>query len=237
MKKTILSFVAFVLLIAVLLQGYSLTLNPEVKKEGKLDDLISSHLPGWTMEELPLGETEEVLNAVENALRFDDVISRVYKSGNTQVGVYIAYWEPGKMPVRLVGVHTPDTCWIQNGWTCTERESHVNKRVVDQDLKPAEFGIYETEYHRQHVLFWHLVGSRVHTYEQQGMHSLTAAFQDIAQYGLNQRQEQFFIRISSNRPFEEIWHNAGFSQLMKDIAALGLKAEDMEPMTVADKNY
>lgn len=182
------------------------------------------------MEELPLGQTEEVVNAVESRLRFDDVLSRVYTNGNTQVGLYIAYWEPGKMPVRLVGVHTPDTCWIQNGWTCTERESNVAKQVAGQPLKPGEFGIYETEYHRQHVLFWHIVGSRIHTYEQQGMHALNAAFQDIRQYGLNQRQEQYFIRISSNRPFAEIWDDPGFAQLMEDVASLGLtKNEIFEP--------
>jgi len=231
MKKPHLYLVSTALLVAVLLQGYSLTLNPEVRKEGDLEDLISTHLPGWMVEDLPLGQTEEVLNAVEGRLRFDDVISRIYTNGNNQVGVYIAYWAPGKMPVRLVGVHTPDTCWIQNGWNCTERVSNSPRDVVGQTLKPAEFGIYETKLHRQHVLFWHIVGSRIHTYEQQGMHSLTAAFQDIRQYGLNQRQEQFFIRISSNRPFEEIWDDPGFVQLMKDVAALGLT--QAEPDEVA----
>jgi hypothetical protein len=63
------------------------------------------------MEDVPLAQTEELVNTVEGRLRFDDVISRLYTSGSNQVGVYIAYWEPGKVPVRMVGVHTPDTCW------------------------------------------------------------------------------------------------------------------------------
>jgi len=234
MKKFSLYALALILLAAAGLQGYSLFIVPEVKKEGELEELISIDLPGWTVEDLPLGQTEEVVNAVEGQLRFDDVISRIYQRGNTQVGVYIAYWKPGKMPVRLVGVHTPDTCWVQNGWSCTERESNVEKQVAGKSLKPAEYGIYETDHHLQHVLFWHIVGSRIHTYEQMGMHSLTAAWEDIGRYGLNQRQEQFFIRISSNRPFEEIWHDAGFSQLMKDVASLGL-FETEEPANEIEK--
>ncbi|MEX2381675.1 MAG: exosortase-associated EpsI family protein [Opitutales bacterium] len=233
MKKILLYLISFILLFAVIIQLYSLMVRPDITKEGKLEDLISTHLPGWRMEELPLGETEEVQNAVENQLRFDDVVSRVYQNGDTQVGVYIAYWEPGKMPVRLVGVHTPDTCWVQNGWTCTARESNLPKSVGGEELKPAEYGIYETDMHLQHVLFWHIVGSRIHTYEQQGMHSLTAAWQDIFRYGLNQRQEQYFIRISSNRPFDEFWDNDGFRQLMEDVAGLGLMIGDA-PSTKTD---
>jgi len=194
-----------------------------ITKEAALEDLISSDLPGWHMEELPLGQTEEVRNAVVGTLRFDDHLSRLYRRGNVQVGVYIAYWRPGTMPVRKVGVHTPDTCWIQNGWTCTFRESQVQKIVGNGPVKPAEYGIFEIQSVRQHVLFWHLVGDRIHTYEQQGLHSLTAAWDDTLQYGLNQRQEQFFIRVSSNVPMEEIWEDEGIQQLMNEIAALGLR--------------
>lgn len=222
MKKFSLYALAVILFAAAAIQVYSLLIQPEVTKEGELEELVSKSLPGWSVEKLALGQTEEVVNAVESQLRFDDVISRIYRNGDTQVGVYIAYWKPGKMPVRLVGVHTPDTCWIQNGWTCTKRESNIERAIVGENLKPAEYGIYETEHHLQHVLFWHLVGSRVHTYEQQGMHSLTAAWEDIFRYGLNQRQEQFFIRISSNRPFDEFWNDRGFRELMQDIADLGL---------------
>jgi len=235
MQKPFLYFIASVLLAAVLLQGYIFFTQPPVTKTGELDELISSLLPGWIMEELPLGQTEEVRNAVERRLQFDDVISRIYSRGNVDVGIYIAYWKPGKMPVRLVGVHTPDTCWVQNGWSCEFREHSVKKTVDEQPLLDGEYGIYEINDHRQHVLFWHIVGDRINTYEQQGMHSLTAVWHDIRRFGLNQRQEQFFIRISSNRPFEEIWNDPGFAQLMKDIANLGLKSGAPEdhsgPMT------
>ena len=234
LKKSLLWSIAGILAVAAAIQVIPFLMPSEVTKEAPLEELISAHLPGWQMQTLELGQTEEVRNAVLGTLRFDDHISRLYNKGDLQVGVYIAYWEPGTMPVRKVGVHTPDTCWVQNGWVCAERESQVEKTVGDIAMKPAEYGVFDFDGgNRQHVLFWHIVGDRLHTYEQQGLHSMTAAFTDTFQYGLNQRQEQFFIRISSNRPFEDIWNDSGFQQLMSEVAALGLVANpEPEPTTV-----
>ncbi len=223
MKYPILIVVGAIFLVAVAIQAYPLFVTSEITKTDSLDNLISESISGWSFRELPLAETEEARNTVERRLNFDDYVSRVYRSGETEVGVYIAYWEPGKTAVRMVGAHTPDTCWVQNGWTCTARESDVRKEVRNVDLKPGEFGVYEIRDHVQHVLFWHLVGNRVYGYEQHDSHNRFATLQDMMQFGLNQRQEQYFIRVSSNRPFEEIWDDPGFAQLMEDIAALGLK--------------
>ncbi len=234
MKRPIFIIVAAVFLLAVAMQAYPVFVTSEVTKTDKLDNLISENIPGWRSQDLPLAETEEARNTVERRLDFDDYISRIYRSGETEVGVYIAYWEPGKTAVRMVGVHTPDTCWVQNGWTCTDRESGVSKEIGDTSLKPGEFGTYQIRDHVAHVLFWHLVGDRVHGYEQQGMHNIFAPLHDIVNFGLNQRQEQYFIRVSSNRPFSEIWDDPGFAQLMQDIAALGLKfdGQDVDDHTI-----
>lgn len=231
-KSFLLITIAGVLLLAAAIQVSPLLFPAVITKAEPLEELISEQIPGWTAEEIPLGQTEEVRNAVLGTLRFDDHLSRLYRRGYSQVGVYIAYWKPGTMPVRKVGVHTPDTCWVQNGWTCSARESYVQKTVAHRQMKPAEYGVFDLDASRQYVLFWHLVGDRVHTYDQQGMHSLTAAFQDTVQYGLNQRQEQFFIRVSSNRPFEEIWDDPGFQQLMNEIAELGLTIEQPKAVLV-----
>ena len=234
MKKPVYFVVGAVFLLAVAMQAYPLLVRSEITKMESLEDLISRDLPGWSSVDLPLAETEEARNTVERRLNFDDYVSRIYRSGELEVGVYIAYWEPGTTAVRMVGVHTPDTCWVQNGWTCTDRESGVLKDVGNGYLKPGEFGIYQIRDHVQHVLFWHLVGKQVYGYEQQDIHNVFAPLQDMMQFGLNQRQEQYFIRVSSNRPFEEIWNDPGFARLMEDIAALGLKfdGEDVEDHTI-----
>ncbi len=234
MKNPVFIIVGAIFLVAVAIQAYPLLVNSEINKTKPLDELISHDLPGWSSMQLPLGETEEVRNTVERRLNFDDYFSRIYRSGDMEVGVYIAYWEPGKTAVRMVGVHTPDTCWVQNGWACTERESDVRKEVREVSLKPGEFGVYEIRDTVRHVLFWHLVGDRVYGYEQQDQHQILAPLQDMMNFGLNQRQEQYFIRISSNRPFQEIWTDPGFTRLMEDIAALGLKfdGENVDDHTI-----
>ncbi len=234
MKNPVLLVVGTIFAIAVAIQAYPLFVSSEITKDKPLGELIAAEVPGWRSVELPLAETEEARNTVERRLNFDDYISRVYRSGETEVGVYIAYWEPGKTAVRMVGAHTPDTCWVQNGWACTDRESNVLKGIGETPLKPGEFGVYEIRDTVRHVLFWHLVGDRVYGYEQQDSHNRFATLQDMWNFGLNQRQEQFFIRISSNRPFSEIWDDPGFSQLMADIAALGLKfdGENIDDHTI-----
>ena len=83
-KKHLLYSVAALLVFAIGLQIYPYLVRAEVTKTESLDDLVSAELPGWIMEELELGQTEEVRNAVERRLRFDDVISRIYRQGRAQ---------------------------------------------------------------------------------------------------------------------------------------------------------
>lgn len=229
MKKVVLPTVILVFVVSISLQGYTwLSGPPQSTKEGDLEELVSASLPGWSVSELPLGETEEVKNAVERILNFDDVLSRVYTNGNMQLTVYIAYWEAGKIPPRMVGNHTPDTCWVLNGWECTERQYSVETRIADQDFKPAEFGVYEIDDNRQHVFFWHVVGDQLQSYRQQKEHDRLAFVKDLRAFGLNQRREQYFIRVASNVPFHEIFSDSGFEKLMTDLHDLTLKPAEPE---------
>jgi hypothetical protein len=172
-----------------------------------------------------LGETEETKNAVANILQFDDYFSRSYRSGSIEVTLYIAYWKPDKVPPRAVGVHTPDTCWVQNGWTRLSRAHAVPLADLESALKPAEFGTYSLRGHKQHVYFWHLVGGKPYSYNQEGLHSLTAGLSDMANFGLKQRQEQLFIRLAANVPFADLAKNPGYQQLLSTLGKLGLRQD------------
>lgn len=99
-----------VLAAAVGLQIWAVVNQPAPRPPPELESMIPAYLPGWTMRELPLGEPEETRNAVASTLQFDRFISRVYSRSTQVVTVYVAYWQPGKVPPRAVGVHTPDTC-------------------------------------------------------------------------------------------------------------------------------
>ena len=153
------------LLIAISLQFYATHRVSPGRPPPVLATDIPVALPGWSYRELPLAETEETRNAVMNTLQFDQFVSRIYHRGPAIVTIYAAYWGPNKVPPRAVGVHTPDTCWVQNGWTRLDR-THAVQLTTPQGtaFKPAEYGVYTAGHARQNVYFWHLVGGAAYSY-------------------------------------------------------------------------
>lgn len=214
---------------AAALQLWTGTNHPSDHEPPDLARLIPENLPGWTMKPLPLAETEEATNDVASILQFDRYVSRSYTRGAAIVTIYVAYWRADKVPPRMVGVHTPDTCWIINGWKCTQRERAIPLRLADgTPLKPVEFGTYAIAGNNQHVYFWHLVGGRPHSYVQEGSPSLTtmrAQLTDL-RFGLRQKQEQYFVRVASNQPWLEVWQNPGIQALFRSLADLTLAAHE-----------
>jgi hypothetical protein len=87
-----------------------------------LTSVIPDQIPGWVVKDLPIAETEEMKKAVDEILNYDDAVYRNYNQGQTTISVYVAYWKPGKMSPRLIAAHTPDVCWVNNGWKCTARD-------------------------------------------------------------------------------------------------------------------
>jgi hypothetical protein len=82
--------------------------------------------------------------------------------------------------------------------------------------------VYEKNESAQKVYFWHLVGGTAFGYEQQGGHNIFGALIDIKHHGLDLRQEQFFIRLSSNKSLEQLKKTAGVDQILDSLSAIGL---------------
>jgi hypothetical protein len=169
-----------------------------------------------------MAESPESSERISDFLNFDDALFRIFKKGDAFVGLYIAYWLPGKASYRWAGAHTPDTCWVQNGWTRLDRKYCVPFQNAETPFQPAEFGIYEKDGSTQNVYFWHLVGGEAFGYEQEGGHNIFAALLDIKKHGLNLRKEQFFIRLSSNKKIEELQEIEGFKQILDSLNEIGL---------------
>lgn len=189
-----------------------------------LRDVLPADLPGWTSQEVPLAETEEGRTAVAGILQYDDYFSRAYRSGATEVSVYVAYWRAGRMPPRFVGRHTPDRCWVLNGWSCERRQRQVLLPGPSGPLKPAETGTYAIgDRTRLEVAFWHLVGGEPYAYgpEQSDMVAM-APLLDLRRFGLNQRQEQFFIRVACNTTLDRVWQDPSLARLVHALEGLGL---------------
>ena len=217
---------AIVLIVGISLQVVAkMRPVPEGTLTAPLSEMILLEIAGWEVEDLDLGPTESVTQRSYNLLKLDDFVHRNYSRGGENFSVYIAYWKPGKMPVRLVNQHTPDRCWTEVGWTCTDREWNVEKTVDGQPLQPGQWGIYELEGYKNHTYFWHIVGGKVHWYGGDRINtksSLTSVWEDFTKYGLNVYREQFFIRIVSGQPMDDLWEEAAFKEIMLDLAELCL---------------
>ncbi|EIP97611.1 Protein of unknown function (DUF3485) [Opitutaceae bacterium TAV1] len=173
---------------------------PEPRFHGKLKDLLPPPPPGWTMTEKPIADTPEMQKAVGELLNYDDGVFVDYSDGTNRLSVYIAYWKPGKMSHRLVAGHTPDVCWVGNGWKKEESGTVTGLTVNGKSLPPAEGRIFSTQGHKEYVWFWHIVGSEAKSYATGKQPPWYAIITDLVERGINQREEQFFIRLSAGTP-------------------------------------
>ncbi|MFU8848694.1 MAG: exosortase-associated EpsI family protein [Opitutales bacterium] len=201
-----------------------------------LSDLLPERIPGWHSEQVPLSQTPEGEQRVLSVLDLDDVFCRQYTKGDTQVMVYVAYWLPGSEPYSSVAIHNPDSCWVIAGWDVLERESNRRADLAGFSLKEHEFGIYRKSGSETHVLFWHLLGGEPNQYiknmiwTSSGLDSFKRQFYfiyNMYQMGFDLGQDQLFVRISSNKPFEEIEASGELQEVLAALQALNLTRETL----------
>ena len=190
---------------------------------------IPASLAGWTVRDEPLGPNESVRSAVERTLNYDDCIYRLYRRNGVTVGVYVAYWAPSRMPVQKVASHTPDRCWTENGWTCLASRFHETVTTKAARLRAAQWRIFRApgaSEHQEYVLFWHLVGPRLHDYGERfnATPGIVQWWRDAVSYALTGSQAQYFIRVTSTVPFERLAPEPGWDELLAALAGLGLAA-------------
>ena len=228
--------VLFAVLGIFLVSAFALAIAPNLFSGARqritqpLGEILPRRAPGWTARDAPLAESAEMRNMVERILSYDDVVYRSYTRNGVEVQIYAAYWKPGSVPYGQAGVHTPDTCWVNAGWTMTEKTHSRTLHCGGENLKPGEWRSFSAHGAIVHVVFWHLVGGRVHTYEQTGWRDGLAGFfdripnlfHDLYRYGLNLKQEQLFVRVSSKVPFEQLLTDPAFVELMRHLRPLGV---------------
>jgi hypothetical protein len=167
---------------------------------GPVKDLLPKieELPGWSVEYLPIADTPEMKAKVDEVLNYDDAVFAVYTRGVERISIYIAYWMPSKMPYRMIATHTPDVCWVGGGWR-TEEASNGVVLASDEGIRllACEQRTMSLNGHREHVIFWHVAEGKSLLYGIQGPAPWHAAITDLFSRRLNQRPEQFFVRVSS----------------------------------------
>lgn len=192
------------LLAAVLILARGSSRSAERAFSARLETLLPPAPAGWTRTIRPVAETPEMQNAVSRVLNYDDAVFADYTQGSDRVSVYISYWTPGKMPYRLVAGHTPDVCWVSNGWRKTSPDkTAILQRADGRTLPPAETRTFTLSDHEEHVWFWHFVDGHVFSYGTGGLPPWHAMFTDLFRRNIDPRGEQLFIRLSSNAPLTE----------------------------------
>ncbi len=221
--------------VAVVIQQ-SLFYRPSARFEGKLADILPLNAQGWQGVDKPIAATPEQERSVDSILRYTDALVREYRHGLYTLEVYIAYWAPKTMPVRLVQAHTPDICWVRNGWAVGSAENAVPLMVADQRLKLAEYRrmvVPKNAEQETHVYYWHVVGDTIYTTQAVGEWDRWDPLKSLFRFGLNQKTEQFFIRVSSNTPFETLWQEPGVVEIMASLADLALARSVEAPVLAA----
>ena len=229
------SYVVCWLLGGVLLAVVALTFLPTLLRRSPrvrgetLAVAVPPAVAGWNVQVTPIANTPGMVERVEYILQYDDAICRTYTKNGVEIEVYAAYWSPGKVPDGVVGVHTPDTCWVKGGWTCVSRASAQRREIGGRRMKPFEHGSYKLQGVARDVMFWHLVGGQPH--KDYGWHGWVAGakgwfkrmplvFVDLKNHGLNLGESQMFIRISSSVPFEQIYSDPDVQTLLGSLSKL-----------------
>ena len=233
MRKALLIFGGFMLAGLFALVMFSEFASP--RPRGFTADLAQAlpEVSGWQRREIPIAGSSAAMASAQGILNYSQAKQVLYVRGGVQLLVYVAYWEPGKVSVVDAGSHNPDSCWVNNGCVRTERRFAVPGRVGERDLLPYEFGQYIIPNGgKQNVAFWHLVNGEPNRYEDQQagwrngligrLERLPLAWKDIRAYGINQKNEQMFIRISSGQRIEEIMADPANVGLWNALSKLGV---------------
>jgi EpsI family protein len=153
---------------------------------------------GWTV------TTTRDLYQFKDTLRTDLLAQRIYARPNgEEVILYLAYWRPDQAPVSLVASHTPDACWPGAGWIPRPLpEARTALAMGDRTLPPAEARLFTSQRTRQYVWFWHLYDGRPILY--QDPYSFRRLLAIAWRYGFRRGGDQLFVRVSSNRPWDDV---------------------------------
>jgi hypothetical protein len=219
-KRVFLSLI-FCLLISMSVLVFLSVDKSEVHIIPELEAMLPRALPGWEVEDLPVGETEEVKQKMGELLNYDAAIFREYSKGVVKVQVYISYWSAGKAHYRLVYGHTPDICWVNAGWIPRVQNPSYHYRLPSDEtvkFKEAQYREFEIGKEYLRVLFWQLLDGEPFTYGNFTYPPATAMFTDIFKRGFDQKPEQWFIRVSANVDFERLKTDMGFQELMSSMS-------------------
>jgi exosortase len=195
---------------------------PRADEARAFAQLLPPEAAGWQV------VTPDDLYRFSDILHTDHLSERTYlRTGEagqpTQLTVYVAYWPAGQSSVSQVASHTPDACWPGAGWSSItpETDRRQSLQVPGLQLAPAEYRLFQTDRgNTQHVWFWHVFDGRVIDYRDP--YSLSALLQIALEYGFSRQGSQYFVRMSSNRPWNELAAEPLVHEILGNLDRVGL---------------
>ena len=185
-----------------------------------VESLLPAESAGWAV------RTNEDLYRFSGVLQTSFLAERTYlrmtDAGPLQINAYVAHWSAGAAPVSLVASHTPDACWPGAGWSAEPNEQRQADLTAGARVLPrAEQRIFRLGGQPQYVWFWHVYDARVINYEDP--YSIPALLAIAVRYGFRREGSQYFVRLSSNRPWAEVRDEPLVHELAANLSRIGLK--------------
>ncbi|MEI6860760.1 MAG: exosortase/archaeosortase family protein [Verrucomicrobiota bacterium] len=166
------------------------------------------------------------LHRFSATLETDHLIQRDYvreaPDGLVQITLYVAWWPAGAVPVSLVESHTPEACWPGSGWVQQPSASRTAALMVAGRVLPAPTYLLfkDRDNFPQHTWFWHLNAGR--PIQQINPLSPRDLLRLSWRHGFHTSGEQLFVRVSSNRPWEQIAAEPLLAEFFARLQPLGL---------------
>lgn len=216
---------AAVLLLAAIWLGYvAARTEQRVADPGPVPDLAriipAEPEGGWSV------RTRTDLSYYSGALQTDHLFERVYqrqgRDGLVQITVYTAWWPAGGASVSTVAAHTPESCWPGAGWAMDDTQSARRALPLPdgREAREAEQRVFQQGQYPQRVWFWHLVGGA--PFRAFNPHSWRDQLAVFFKQGVRRDQPQAFVRISTNRTWEEIAGEPLVREVLRGFAELGV---------------
>lgn len=177
--------------------------NRPAKLNDKLLEAIPRVVPGWEVRDIPIAESEEMKKAVNELLNYETAVFREYKRESRVLQLYAAYWPPKKFHPRLIAIHTPDVCWVGNGWLMSRPDYGYKVPTVGPSLHHAQYRLFEAHGAHLNVIYWHVIDGHLSGYAEGVYSRSNNFFEDLISSLKNGAGEQFFIRLSSPQPWSE----------------------------------
>ena len=210
------------ILVAVGVQLMPPNLQTHFAPPKPLAEWLTPSVAGWVSKDEAIANTPEMKAKVGELLNYTDSVFRIYQKGGRQLAVYLAYWRPGQMDPRLVAAHSPDVCWAETGWKHAAPAAEWRVEVSDvHTLGSGQLREFDNQGQTQHVVFWHFVGGRPSGLVERYVRGQSFwTWDQIIKNPRAPKYEQWFVRISSNEPLDQLAGDPLWEALITQLAPI-----------------